>query len=32
MDFLITRSRTLAGKPPEGWDPRTPPVVVPAAV
>ncbi len=30
MDFLITRSRTLAGKPPEGWDSRRPPVVVPA--
>ena len=30
MDFLITRSRTLAGAPPPGWDARTPPVVVPA--
>ncbi len=29
-DFLITRSRTLAGKPPEGWDARRPPEVRPA--
>ena len=27
MDFLITRSRTLAGAPPEGYDPRHPPEV-----
>ena len=30
MDFLITRSRTLAGPPPPGHDPRHPPVVRPA--
>jgi nitrate/nitrite transport system ATP-binding protein len=30
MDFLITRSRTLAGKPPEGWDAKRPPEVRPA--
>jgi nitrate/nitrite transport system ATP-binding protein len=30
MDFLITRSRTLAGPPPPGHDPRNPPVVRPA--
>ncbi|MCS6890758.1 MAG: ABC transporter ATP-binding protein [Rhodovarius sp.] len=30
LDFLITRSRTLAGKPPPGWDPRHPPEVRPA--
>lgn len=30
MDFLITRSRTLAGMPPPGHDPRHPPVVRPA--
>ena len=30
LDFLITRSRTLAGAPPAGWDARNPPVVVPA--
>jgi nitrate/nitrite transport system ATP-binding protein len=30
MDFLITRSRTLAGPPPAGHDPRRPPVVRPA--
>jgi nitrate/nitrite transport system ATP-binding protein len=30
LDFLITRSRTLAGAPPPGWDARTPPVVIPA--
>ena len=28
MDFLITRSRTLAGTPPEGYDPRHPPEIV----
>jgi nitrate/nitrite transport system ATP-binding protein len=27
MDFLITRSRTLAGTPPAGYDARNPPVV-----
>jgi nitrate/nitrite transport system ATP-binding protein len=27
MDFLVTRSRTLAGAPPEGYDPRDPPIV-----
>jgi nitrate/nitrite transport system ATP-binding protein len=31
LDFLITRSRTLAGTPPPGWDPAQPPVVSPAA-
>ena len=31
MDFLITRSRTLAGAPPEGYDPKHPPEVTPAA-
>jgi nitrate/nitrite transport system ATP-binding protein len=31
MDFLITRSRTLAGPPPAGHDPRHPPLVAPAA-
>jgi len=30
MDFLITRSRTLAGAPPPGWDPKHPPEVRPA--
>lgn len=30
MDFLVTRSRTLAGRPPPGHDPRRPPVVRPA--
>jgi nitrate/nitrite transport system ATP-binding protein len=30
MDFLITRSRTLAGPPPSGHDPRHPPTVTPA--
>ena len=30
MDFLVTRSRTLAGPPPPGHDPRRPPVVRPA--
>ncbi|MBY0336582.1 MAG: ABC transporter ATP-binding protein [Acetobacteraceae bacterium] len=30
MDFLITRSRTLAGNPPPGYDPRNPPTVRPA--
>jgi nitrate/nitrite transport system ATP-binding protein len=30
MDFLITRSRTLAGKPPAGWDAKRPPEVRPA--
>ena len=30
MDFLITRSRSLAGAPPPGHDPRHPPVVRPA--
>ncbi|MBC7431356.1 MAG: ABC transporter ATP-binding protein [Rubritepida sp.] len=28
MDFLITRSRTLAGAPPDGYDPRRPPEVI----
>jgi len=27
MDFLVTRSRTLAGAAPEGYDPRDPPIV-----
>jgi nitrate/nitrite transport system ATP-binding protein len=31
LDFLITRSRTLAGKPPAGWNPREVPEVRPAA-
>jgi nitrate/nitrite transport system ATP-binding protein len=31
LDFLITRSRTLAGKRPEGWDPKVVPEVRPAA-
>ncbi len=30
LDFLITRSRTLAGAPPPGWDPRRAPEVRPA--
>jgi nitrate/nitrite transport system ATP-binding protein len=30
MDFLITRSRALAGPPPPGHDPRNPPVFRPA--
>jgi nitrate/nitrite transport system ATP-binding protein len=30
LDFLITRSRTLAGKRPEGWDPKAVPEVRPA--
>jgi nitrate/nitrite transport system ATP-binding protein len=30
MDFLLTRSRTLAGAPPAGWDPQAPPEVRPA--
>lgn len=29
MDFLVTRSREMAGTPPPGWDARNPPVVVP---
>ena len=31
LDFLITRSRTLAGKRPDGWDPKQVPEVRPAA-
>jgi nitrate/nitrite transport system ATP-binding protein len=31
MDFLLTRSRALAGAPPPGWDPKAPPEVRPAA-
>jgi nitrate/nitrite transport system ATP-binding protein len=31
MEFLLTRSRTLAGAPPPGWDPKAPPQVRPAA-
>jgi nitrate/nitrite transport system ATP-binding protein len=30
LDFLITRSRTLAGRPPAGWNPRAVPEVRPA--
>jgi len=30
LDFLITRSRTLAGTPPAGWNPRDVPEVRPA--
>jgi nitrate/nitrite transport system ATP-binding protein len=30
LDFLITRSRALAGTRPEGWDPQAPPEVRPA--
>jgi nitrate/nitrite transport system ATP-binding protein len=30
LDFLITRSRTLAGKPPAGWNPRDVPEIRPA--
>jgi nitrate/nitrite transport system ATP-binding protein len=30
LDFLITRSRTLAGKPPADWNPRAVPEVRPA--
>jgi nitrate/nitrite transport system ATP-binding protein len=30
LDFLITRSRTLAGTPPAGWNPREVPEVHPA--
>jgi nitrate/nitrite transport system ATP-binding protein len=30
LDFLITRSRTLAGKTPVGWDPKAVPEVRPA--
>jgi nitrate/nitrite transport system ATP-binding protein len=30
LDFLITRSRTLAGRPPAGWNPREVPEVRPA--
>jgi nitrate/nitrite transport system ATP-binding protein len=29
LDFLITRSRTLAGRPPAGWNPRDVPEVRP---
>ncbi|GGG29200.1 nitrate/sulfonate/bicarbonate ABC transporter ATP-binding protein [Caldovatus sediminis] len=32
LEFLLTRSRTLAGTPPSGWDPREVPVVRPADV
>jgi nitrate/nitrite transport system ATP-binding protein len=32
LEFLITRSRTLAGTRPEGWDPKAPPRVTPAAL
>ena len=32
LEFLLTRSRTLAGAaPPEGWDPKAPPEVRPTA-
>ena len=31
MDFLLTRSRTLAGAPAPGWDAKAPPEVRPAA-
>ena len=31
LEFLLTRSRTLAGAPPPGWDPKSPPQVAPAA-
>jgi nitrate/nitrite transport system ATP-binding protein len=31
LEFLLTRSRTLAGARPEGWDPKAPPKVRPAA-
>lgn len=30
MEFLLTRSRTLAGAPPSGWNPKAPPEVRPA--
>jgi nitrate/nitrite transport system ATP-binding protein len=30
LDFLITRSKALAGTRPEGWDPKAPPEVRPA--
>jgi nitrate/nitrite transport system ATP-binding protein len=32
LEFLLTRSRTLAGTPPSSWDPREVPVVRPADV
>lgn len=31
LEFLLTRSRTLAGSRPAGWDPKVPPRVSPAA-
>jgi nitrate/nitrite transport system ATP-binding protein len=30
LEFLLTRSRTLAGATPAGWNPKVPPVVAPA--
>jgi nitrate/nitrite transport system ATP-binding protein len=30
LDFLITRSKALAGTRPEGWDPKAPPEVKPS--
>jgi nitrate/nitrite transport system ATP-binding protein len=30
LEFLLTRSRTLAGTRPDGWDPKAPPEVRPA--
>ena len=32
VDFLVTRSRTLAGSPPDGWTGRVVPEVRPAAL
>jgi len=31
LDFLITRSKALAGTRPEGWDPKAPPEIRPGA-